>query len=387
MTVATKTKKPRESEDQGALRSVSVMSGGRSINRLLLAAGIIAVALLPLTLPLHADSNGVVVESVDNFGGNGDLHNSVANGDGFVQGMVFPGSPFFLSARWTDPTVYDTDFVDPELNSVGNDSNNFDKPGTAISYLTAHGIVDHGCSTIACTTTAACTNPSTATGPGVSRLPGTCRYSPFDNPRCCYMVDRQAVVNGTGDRFGGLIDYTGGAIRWGESPESGGWAGAGTNGGTNVVVLDISHGVLPTFWYPTFQNAAAGVQLILTIMTAGGDTNNIAERGSTFAAFFRANQNMSVAQAWKDTMNSLPPSPAGGDGCPGGGGGHGFNGCGCNVALGFDNTLDRATAALRESWVAITHDNNDALGNQALWVEWQCNYPLPFTDQRAWEKP
>ena len=198
---------------------------------------------------------------MNNFGGVGDLSNSIANGDGFLNGLVFPGSPFFQSARWTDGTVYDTDFVDPELNALGNDTNNFDKPGTAISYLTAHGIVDHGCSTVSCTTTAACTNPSTATGPGAPRLPGTCRFSPFDNPRCCYMVDRQAIVHGSGDKFGGLVNYTGGAIRWGESPEAGGWAGARTNGGTNVVVLDISHGLLPTFWWQTYQRAAAGVQL------------------------------------------------------------------------------------------------------------------------------
>ena len=85
-------------------------------------------------------------------------------------------------------------------------------------------------------------------------------------------------------------------------------------------------------------------------MTAGGDTNNIATRGSTFAAFYRANPNMSVAEACKNTMNSLPPAPAGGSACGANSGGHGFNGCGCNVALGFDANLARAQAALRESW-------------------------------------
>ena len=357
------------------------MNGQRSPK---LSLAILAFMMILPSRPLFADSNGIIVESVNNFGGVGDLSNSIANGDGFLQGMVFPGSRFFQSARWTDGLVYDTDFVDPQVNSLGNDSNNFDKPGTAISYLTAHGIVDHGCSSIACTTTAVCTNPGTALGPGVPRLPGTCRFSPFDNPRCCYMVDRAAVVRGNQDKFNGVVNYTGGPIRWGESPESGNWAGAGTDGGTNVVVLDISHGLLPTFWRETYQNAAAGVQLILTIMTAGGDTANVSQRGSTFAAFFRANSNASVAQSWKDTMNSLPANL--GSSCPGGGF-HGFNGCGCNVALGFDNTFDRAKAALRENWISITHDNNDALGNQYLWVEWQCNYPLPATDQTAWEKP
>jgi hypothetical protein len=195
------------------------------------------------------------------------------------------------------------------------------------------------------------------------------------------------LVRGTNDQFGGLVNYSGGPIRWGESPEAGGWAGAGTNGGTNVVVLDISHGVLPTFWDPTFRNAQAGVQLVLTLMTGGGDTANMAQRGSTFAAFYRANPNRSVANSWKETMNSLPAAPGGGTACANLGGGHGFNGCGCNVAIAYDSTLDRAKAGLRLHWNGITNDHNDALGNQFLWVEWQCNYALPATDQTAWERP
>jgi len=47
-----------------------------------------------LIQPPYADSTGIVVESVKDFGGVGDLLNSIANGDGFLQGMVFPGSPF-----------------------------------------------------------------------------------------------------------------------------------------------------------------------------------------------------------------------------------------------------------------------------------------------------
>jgi hypothetical protein len=126
------------------------------------------------------------------------------------------------------------------------------------------------------------------------------------------------------------------------------------------------------------------------MQTAGGDTAMVANRGETFATYFRTNQQRSVASAWKDTMNSLPANIVPGISfCPStpSGGGHGFNGCGCNVALGFDKTLDRAKAALREGWVNITHDNNDALGNNALWVEWVCNYPLPATDHTAWERP
>ena len=327
------------------------------------------------------NSTGIVIESVNDFGGSGDLSNSIANGDGFSQGVVFPGSRFHMNGRWIDATVYDTDFVDTEINSLGNDTRYFDMPGTAISFLTAHGIGTHGCSSQSCTSTSQCQAPATGGG----RFPGSCRFSPFDPARCCYMVDRQAVVNGRVDRFNGLVNYTNELVRWGESPQSGGWAGAGTNGGTNVVVLDISHGILPTFWTQTMLNANAGVHLILTLMTAGGDTANVSQRGSTFAKFFQQDQNKSVAKSWLNTMASLPANLGGA--CPGGGGGGGFNGCGCNIAVGMDKTRARAEASMRESWVSITNDNNDALGNQWVTVRWLCNYPFSATDQTAWELP
>src|SRR5258708_24153404 len=193
-------------------------------------AALAIIATLTGLSPAQAESRGIGVESVNNFGGSGDLANSIANGDGFIQGVVFPGSRFFLSARWTDGTVFDTDFVDPEINSLGNDSNNFDKPGTAISFLTAHGIATHGCSSQACTSTSQCRSPNVAGG---ERFPASCRFSPFDSPRCCYMVGRQAVVHGSRDRFGGFIHYTGGPTRSGQSPPSRGWARAGTEGGTH----------------------------------------------------------------------------------------------------------------------------------------------------------
>ena len=76
------------------------LSPGR--RRALTSAAFGILATLTGLSSAHADSKGIVVESVNNFGGSGDLSNSIANGDGFVQGTVFPGSQFFLSARWTD---------------------------------------------------------------------------------------------------------------------------------------------------------------------------------------------------------------------------------------------------------------------------------------------
>jgi hypothetical protein len=347
-----------------------------------LLGGSIILAVAVLVADANAQSTGIVVESVNDYGACCSLANSIANGDGFMNGMVFPGSRWHLNARWTDGSVYDTDFVDPDINSSGADLANFDMPGTAVSYFTGHGITAHGCSTQGCTTTSACMTPNTAAG---ERMPASCRFSPFDIPRCCYMVDRAAVTNGSGDQFNGIVNYTGGAIRWGESPQAGPWAGAGTNGGTNLVVLDISHGILPTFWTQTLVNANAGVQLIATIMTAGGDTANVADRGPTFASFYRANEFARVSQSWLDTMNALPASE--GSSCPGGGGGHGFNGCGCNIIVGMDINQARADGSMNEGWVHLADDSNDALGNQFAAVRWQCNYPFTATDQTAWELP
>jgi hypothetical protein len=327
-------------------------------------------------------SYGLAVESVNDYsalGPKASLMYSIANGDGFIQGMTIAGSPWELKTRWVDKDVWDRDLMDREINRSANDDLYFDQPGVAISYFTGHGIVTSGCSTQPCSTTATCTTPVAG-----ARLPGTCRFSPFDSPRCCYMVDRDAVTSGQYDIVGGFVDYTGGQVRWGESANSGPWAGAGTNGGTNLVVLDISHGVLPPFWFETLRNACAGVHMIATLMTAGGDTCNVADRGSTFARIWEANQSGNVAQAWLDTMSALPA----GEGQPcGKEGGHGFNGCGCHIVVAMNSTAQGAQSNIDEDWIDLRSDERDAKGNNWYVVKWQCNYTLSSTNQSAWELP
>ena len=158
-----------------------------------LAARTTVLCAVVAALSLSAcTSSGIIVESVNNYGGSGDLANSIANGDGFLRGMLIEGSPWHRLAHLTDGSVWDTDFVDRERDSRGNDNTYFDQRGAAIVDFTGHGIGTHGCSTTSCSTTAACTSP----GAG-ARLPGTCRFSPFDAPRCCYMVDRAMVTSRT----------------------------------------------------------------------------------------------------------------------------------------------------------------------------------------------
>ena len=338
---------------------------------------LLAASLLVLLLAAcERNSNGLVVESVDNYSlRNGpSLNNSVANGDGFIKGMTINASPWALKTRWTDLNVWDTDLMDPDSRqAMGDDGANFDPPGAAISYFTGHGFCADGCSAPqqSCTTTTACTTP----GAG-QRLPASCRFSPLDKPRCCYMTDRMAATSGQFDANNGVVNYSSGPVKWGESSTSGGWAQAGTNGGTNLVVLDISCGILPTFWYEALRNAAAGVHMIATLLIAGGDTANVPDRGAAFAKMWAANPQGSVSQAWLDTMSSLPLSE-----------GRGINGAGCNIIVAMDDSLQAVNRKINESWSDLRDDNNDAKGNSWYSARWQCNYALPATDKTAWELP
>ena len=352
------------------------LSNKRAGKRPRLPAVVAAMCLVLLVMSgCGRTSNGLVIESVDNYSlRNGpSLTNSVANGDGFIKGMTVEGSPWSLKTRWTDLNVWDTDFMDPDgKQAKGDDGANFDPPGAAISYFTGHGFCTDGCSTQqSCTTTSACTAP----GAG-ERLPGSCRFSPLDKPRCCYMTDRMAATSGQSDANSGVVNYSSGPVKWGESPTSGGWAQAGTNGGTNLVVLDISCGILPTFWYQALQNAAAGVHMIATLLIAGGDTANVPDRGAAFAKMWAANPEGSVSQAWLDTMSALPLSE-----------GRGINGFGCNIIVAMDGSLEAVNQKINESWTDLRNDNNDAKGNSWYSARWQCNYALPATDGTAWELP
>src|SRR5262249_23648385 len=106
-----------------------------------------------------------------------------------------------------------------------------------------------------------------------------------------------------------------------------------------------------------------------------------------FASFYKKSEFALVSTSWQDTMNSLPANITENSVCPTGGGGHGFNGCGCNIIVGMDNTPQRALGAIYETWVDLANDTNDAWGNQCYEARWQCNYPLTSTGPSAWELP
>jgi hypothetical protein len=191
------------------------------------------------------------------------------------------------------------------------------------------------------------------------------------NEQCVYYSDRVLAVNGSNDQFSGAVNYSAGAAAWGESPNSGNWRGVGTDGGTNLVVLDASFGVLPTYWARQTQAAMAGAHMLATIMPVTGDTANVADRGGLFGGSWAQNSDGAVSNAWLTTMNSIS--------------GSGVNGGGCNFVIAFDNTPERAQRHIDESWNDLKNDGWDAQGNQFYSARWLCNWPSTITDRSIFE--
>jgi hypothetical protein len=331
-----------------------------------------AILLLLCAILAGCQSTGLVVESVNNYGGRANLNNSIANGDGFIRAMTPAGGEWQVTHRFVDGFVWDTDF----LQGTTWDGQNFDQQGTAISYYTGHGLAnaydevpEHTCST-----SSVCTNP-----PAGARLPGICKaaglpgYAPGDVSRCVYESDRALVVNGNHDQFGGIVDYSSGGAKWGESRNAGGWAGVGTGGGTNVAVLDASLGVLPTYWVTQTVQAMAGLHMLATIMPVTGDTAIVSDRGSIFGTDWAVNANSAVSDSWLTTLLSIP--------------GSGINGGGCNFVIAYDTTPDRAQAHLAESWEDVKRDGLDAQGAQFYDARWLCNWSTTIKDKSLFELP
>jgi hypothetical protein len=318
-----------------------------------------------------ADAQSKVhVESNQTYNG-GSLLNSIANGNGFLSGMTF-GGYFTAGDNLTDNQLADTDYGDPEIIGwPNNDTLYFDRADSLISYFTGHGICNSG-SGVACSHTSQCTaQPGgvCVNEPNHPYLPGVCHYP----------ADRSLVVNSTRNTWGPgqdvAVTYSNGLVKWGESTTHGNWAGAGTNGGINLGVLDISCGAYFSSAMHDLYPLFAGVHLVATIAPVDGDTANVPNRGSTFAANYTANPNGSVTNAWLYVMPQLGPHSPSDCACPGSGGGGGVNGCGLNLVYSADTapnvTYWRLTS---ENWYHL-HDNAyDAAGNGWGQFAYICNY-------------
>lgn len=314
----------------------------------------------------------ITTEGVDQYvpnqcGWGGALNNRVANNNGFRAGMVTGDGRWTAGANFANSSVWDRDMYDPERtgNPLDNDTNNFDRAGDGIAFFSGHGICD-GATTTLCTSSTQCNSPP----PGAS-MPSSCKqgppgsgFPPIGQGWCHYFTPRRAFTCSTSSAHNNDVNYTGGQVKFGESANSGGWSGAGTNGGVNMAILDVSCGVLPQFAPQQLSQAFAGVHLIGTIMPVTGDTADVANRGSAFAARWASNEWQSVAGSWIYVVLDL-----GGANCSGGG----INGCGCNWVQ-----AQHATWAdwyvNTESWVGVKLDSNDATSS-GWWAGRQiCNY-------------
>src|SRR5450432_763292 len=153
-------------------------------------------------------------------------------------------------ARFVDPDAWDRDWMDSDKISGGDDNSVTDQPSTAIAMYSGHGSCNEW-------TTQTCTHSSACTSPGAGQsAPGACSGVLF--PRCNYFVPRTANLCGSGDAFGHQANLSSGNARFGESTPSGGWAGAGTNGNVNMVIMDISCGGTPGQEVNEYWNAFAG---------------------------------------------------------------------------------------------------------------------------------
>ena len=135
--------------------------------------------------------------------------------------------------------MYDTDFLDNDTW----DQSNFDQPGTAISFFSGHGrLVPYGENPPhRCGHSTECTSPPQGNGArGICKAAGLPGHAQGDTSQCVYNNERELVVHGSQNQFGNLANYSGGRTKWGESKNAGDWAGASTDGGTNLVVLDAS---------------------------------------------------------------------------------------------------------------------------------------------------
>src|SRR6266550_485304 len=310
-----------------------------------------AVALCVGLLSACATESRITIEAVDVYSC-GSLKNNAANVDNFRDRMLSIAG-YTSGVRFTDGLVWTTDFTDPEVVAGGDDSSNFDRSGDVIAYFSGHGTCDDQSKT-ACTSTARC--------PDVAGVEKRClRFT--DNPlagRCVYSRPRTIVVDKTGKACQN-VDYSTNGVRWGEDSSAGSWAGAGTNGGINLAVIDNSCGITPDLYIPEMLNAFAGVSTIALIMPTrvGDDTADVANRGRAFADRYVANQNSSVGPSWTDAINSV----TGGSACAFGGGNHGVDGCGAHIAISVEVNEARAEWANGiETWGQLRDPANDAIG-------------------------
>jgi hypothetical protein len=276
-------------------------------------------------------------------------------------------SGFTGGAAWEDANVLNADFRDPGITPFnGDDSNGFDPVNVALGYFAGHGSCNDQTST-ACTNTAGCPNIA-----GLTKVCTRFTNSPLAG-RCMYSRPRVAVIDDSSTSGCESINLSTADVRFGDSPTSTGFAGAGVNGNLNSAVMSISCGVTPNMYIPQYAGAFAGTNLIHTIMATrqGSDTVDVTGRGQAFADRYVANTLSSVGTSWTSAINSI----SGGGSCAFGGGGHGITGCGAHVSMSHADDFATANWNLTSySWVQARNEGFDQTSGGWMTLVTTCNY-------------
>jgi hypothetical protein len=330
-------------------------------------------------------ANGVFVEGVSDYSvfrsfygdGTGDIW-GMQDATGFLTTMAQSGSPWVSKGFYGNNNVWDYDFIDPEIthNTSDADWNGIDRKGVAFAYASMHGSCDdvttqnclHGSD---CPSGQACVN----TPPSV--------YS----TRCVRNTPRCLVTSSTTSGHGQFVYYGNSTVKWGEDSFSGGWAGAGTNGGANVIFVRNSCGSRsPFFWNQTYS-AYAGAMLIFWTLNqsamSGGPNSGSSDTfmsptdGQALANLALMNPNNSIASVEFLAMSQRTV----GTSCPDQtstftyGGGQGYSGCAADVAIAWDSTQAAATANVQNlTWNQAADSSHKAHGNSYGFSWFHCNY-------------
>ncbi len=330
----------------------------------------------------RAESHGsVIVETVNSysscFGAGTNLSNSNSSGTAFWNEInLIDGCGYSLLHHYTDTSVYDTDFLDPDIsgaNSNDDDTDNFDESGLAISFFQGHGIaLTKASPDQTCTGMTNCNNPPAGTTVGRSGY-GTCAISPASVSTygtgkgvCTYSSSPQLAVCGAVDHNShqaSLSPY----MALGENPTNGSWRGAGTNGGTSLAIVHMSFGMWTFFPLKEWTSLFAGTHFYAGIMISWGDTNDSSTFGGAVGATYVANTSSSVASDYANSISSVTD----GGGCSGTFNG-GINGCGCQVAMTMNS--NNTTTTLNENWCALENDDSSQGGTAYWYYRAGCNY-------------
>jgi hypothetical protein len=283
-----------------------------------------------------------------------------------------------------DGTVNYLYMIDPEWSGNasgldGNADNGFDKYNVAMAWFGGHGSCGADGRQGANNPSVGCVAPSNChAGPWYALSnTGYCTSPPPAvgwGPRCAYPYQHGVYTcSGGVSKF---VEFSQGGtpnIRMGESSVVGGWAGAGTNGGANVLFINAS---CPSHIGSLLRDTAqpfAGIALFATNWVVSGDVSMTSQYGSVFGSqAVSANGNINLANLWLNITALITE----GGGCPQGGGyaKGGINGCGGNVIVARDYDGERTGNKFAMTVTNTQTESWDSYGDGYWAYEKSCNY-------------